>query len=137
MQMQPLPLSLKVPALGLPLFSGASSSNRDACHLRNAVGSFDAVKPSGVHADSHGMIISEQQARLAAQFAEPPNGSTNGSRPDVSPDLMARILLEVESTPELRSERILEARQRLALDPPAPREIAEKIVARAICDGLR
>jgi hypothetical protein len=59
------------------------------------------------------------------------------TRPDVSPDLMRRILLAVDSVPEARPERVVAARQRLALGFPDSELIAEKIIARAICDALR
>jgi hypothetical protein len=83
------------------------------------------------------MIISEQQARLAAGSVGPPIDPPHSLHPDVSPELMARILNALDATPELRSERVVEARARLALGIPASEDIAEKIIARAICDALR
>jgi hypothetical protein len=83
------------------------------------------------------MIISAHQTRLAAQDVEPPAGSISDSRPDISPELMRRILLAVDSVPEARLERVVEARKRLALGFPDSELIAEKIIARAICDALR
>jgi hypothetical protein len=50
---------------------------------------------------------------------------------------MARVLHAVDATPELRPERVVEARARLALGVPSSEDIAEKIIARAICDALR
>jgi hypothetical protein len=83
------------------------------------------------------MIISERQARLASGYVGTPTGPIRGSRPDISPELMARVLHAVDATPELRPERVVEARARLALGVPSSEDIAEKIIARAICDALR
>jgi hypothetical protein len=83
------------------------------------------------------MIISAQQTRLAARDIEPPAGSISASRPNVPPELMRRILLAVDSLPETRPERVVEARRRLALGLPDSKSIAEKIIARAVGDSLR
>jgi hypothetical protein len=83
------------------------------------------------------MIISEQQARLASHYIEPPKGPMGGCHPSVSPELMSRILVAVEAAPEMRPTRVAEARARLSLGIPGAGEIAEKIIARAICDALR
>jgi hypothetical protein len=50
---------------------------------------------------------------------------------------MSRILVAVEAAPEMRPTRVAEARARLSLGIPGAGEIAEKIIARAICDALR
>jgi hypothetical protein len=83
------------------------------------------------------MIISEQQARLAAQYVRRPPGSSSTTRPAVPPELMRRILGAVDAVPDTRSDRIVEAKARLLQGSPKPSEIAEKIIARAICDALR
>jgi hypothetical protein len=95
------------------------------------------VKHVSGAADSLGMIISEQQARLASHYIEPPTGPTCGGHPSVSPELMSRILVAVDAAPETRSSRVAEARARLSLGIPGAGEIAEKIIARTICDALR
>ena len=96
-----------------------------------------AVKSLRGPADSLDMIISAQQTRLAARDVEPPAGSMPDAHPEVSPDLMRRILIVVDAVPEARPDRVVEARQRLALGFPDSQLIAEKIIARAICDALR
>jgi hypothetical protein len=83
------------------------------------------------------MIISEQQARLAAGCVGPPIGAIRTTHPDISPELMERILIAIDATPELRAARVVEARARLAVGFPASEDIAEKIIARAISDALR
>ena len=83
------------------------------------------------------MIISEQQARLAARYVEPPVAWTHHAYPAVSPELLSEIIFVVESTPEMRPDRVEEARERLSTGVPGSQQIAEKIIARAICEGLR
>jgi len=58
-------------------------------------------------------------------------------RPDVSPELMSRIMQVIEAAPDMRHDRVVEARARLAFGIPGPHEIAEKILARAISDAIR
>ena len=83
------------------------------------------------------MIISEQQARLATKYVEPPVGSPHGPGREIPPELMSRIILAVEATPEMTSELAAETRARLESSFPEPDAIAEMIIARAVCDALR
>ena len=135
--MQPLPLSLKVPALGLPLFLGCPRGKRDLSHQTTALGAPVALKSPLRVADSESMIISEEQALLAARYVEPHRASTRWAHPEIGPELMRRIVLALDATPETRIDRVSAAKARLATGFPEPREIAEMIVARAICDALR
>jgi hypothetical protein len=82
------------------------------------------------------MITSEQQVRLAVRFAGFPSVSVGVVDPRVSPELMSRVLDAIDSTPDIRKDRVAEARARLAAEPPSPREIAETIIASAILDAL-
>ena len=43
----------------------------------------------------------------------------------------------ITAAPDPRYDRVVEARERLALGIPGPYQIAEKILARAISDALR
>jgi len=88
-------------------------------------------------ADSHDMMISEEQACIAAHCVGVSNGSRYTSRPDVSPELMIRIMQVIEAAPDPRYDRVAEARERLALGIPGPYQIAEKILARAVSDAIR
>jgi len=83
------------------------------------------------------MIISGEQARLAACIIEPPVQAARGNRSDISPELMERILSAIAATPDMRTDRVIEAVDRMEHGAPKPSEIAEMIVARAICDALR
>jgi len=65
------------------------------------------------------------------------NGPRRAARPDVSPELMSRIMEVITAAPDPRYDRVVEARERLALGIPGPYQIAEKILARAISDALR
>jgi hypothetical protein len=83
------------------------------------------------------MIISEEQARLAARYVRLPTGATRCAHSEVPPELMTRIILAIEAAPETRLDRVVEARERLDADIPKPHEIATMIIARTICDALR
>ena len=83
------------------------------------------------------MIISEEQARLAFQYIESPPESTGIHRPDVSSELMERILLAIDEVPETRPDRVVRARERLEMGVFGNDEVAQMIIARAICDALR
>ncbi len=135
--MQPLPLSLKVPALGLPLFPGSSSPTVTRVTVQRAQPGFPRQVARGALPIAIDMIISEQQALLAARYVEPPVAWTHHAYPAVPPELMREIILIVESTPEMRPDRVEEAKERLSTGVPGSEQIAEKIIARAICEGLR
>jgi hypothetical protein len=87
-------------------------------------------------ADSEGMTISEQQARRAARYVEPPAIAAVDARLQIPPELMSRILGAVEAAPDPRLDRVAEARARLVLGVPAPDQIAEQIIAQAVSDAL-
>jgi len=135
--MQPLPLSLKVPALGLPLFPGPSSRKRDAGHETTSRHSSRTLKSLERAVDTGCMIVSGEQTRLAARYAEPPLERTARVHADVPPELMDRIVSAIEAVPEVRADRVMDAVERLESATPRASEIADLIIARAICDGLR
>ncbi len=82
------------------------------------------------------MMITTQQALLAMRG--PSGGYTQGlSGRDVSPELMSRALAVVAAAPDVREDRIAEARARLAQGVPNSRDLAEKIMCRVVCDSIR
>jgi hypothetical protein len=82
------------------------------------------------------MIISDEQARLAAQYLSTREAEFGGGHEEVSEDVLARAIAVIQQTPETRSERILEARQHLAVCPDS-HAVAGKMISRFISDSLR
>jgi hypothetical protein len=82
------------------------------------------------------MITSEQQVRLAVRFAGFPSASIGAADPRVSPELMSRVLEAIHSAPDVRSDRVAEARLRLAAGRPSSCDIADTIIASVIFDAL-
>jgi len=83
------------------------------------------------------MIISEEQARLAAQALRQPSDSGGCPHVVVSPELLERVYAAILETPETRTERVREAMDYLDAGTPDPHEIASKMISRIISDSLR
>lgn len=83
------------------------------------------------------MIISDEQARLAAQALRTSGNGAYHPHVDVSPELFHRVYAAVLDTPETRSERVRQAKDHLGVGEPDPREIAQKMISRIISDSLR
>lgn len=84
------------------------------------------------------MIISDEQARLAAQYIR----ATDPARAslvvgDVSPELMERVHAAVAGTPDLRSDRVEEARAHMQNGDFTSSEVAGKMMARIVSDAIR
>jgi len=83
------------------------------------------------------MIISDEQARLAAQYRAACPAARTWSRTPVSPELMARVFDIVDHAPEIRSDRVAEARSRLVAGGPDCHDVACKMISRIVSDSLR
>lgn len=83
------------------------------------------------------MIISDEQARLAAHALRALGEGGHIQRPEVSPELFDRVYAAVLESPETRSERVRDAKSHLVQGVPDSHEIAQKIVSRVISDSLR
>lgn len=86
------------------------------------------------------MIISDEQARLAANDLRAHRGSVPRVGPsgtcDIPEDLLERIRTSVAGLPELRSDRVEQARRDLAHGPTSD-EVACKMLGRIVSDSLR
>ena len=125
-----LPLSLKVPALGLPYLSGAQCRPFVArgCTVRGA-----SVKPRAGAADTEGMSNNTQETGPVPATPSPAPSSLGRSQADprlhgVSPEFVERVRRAVEAMPETRPERIELARAVTLFNPPSAWQIAEAIV---------
>jgi len=84
------------------------------------------------------MIISEEQARLAAECLRSQRGATGViAHPDLSGDLMERVFETLSHEPDLREDRVADARARLAGATPTSGDVASKMISRIISDALR
>ena len=88
------------------------------------------------------MIISDAQVRLAVKYLQTTDCS--GAAPDsactppeVSEELLARVRLALDQTPDTREDRVDEARALIAGTPLSSVEVAEKMIGRIISDSIR
>jgi len=130
-----------VPALGLPHFSGSFSVHNllwcEPCHT-HLWWFCEVLQVAAFHADTHTMIISDEQARLAADYLLA-SCSTHecGASGAVSDVTIAAARAVAERTPETRSDRVLRARAHLRTPEYTSRDIASKMISRIISDSLR
>ncbi len=85
------------------------------------------------------MIISDEQARLAARDARS-HCEEYGATPaidDVSSELIALATATARSAPDIRSERVEDAKIRLDTGELDARDVATKILSRIVSDSLR
>lgn len=83
------------------------------------------------------MIISDEQARLAAQQLRTPLATADG-RPssNVPQEVLAQAVEIASKAPDVRIERVAEARERLVGELGGD-EIASKMLSRIVSDALR
>ncbi|MDP2299607.1 MAG: hypothetical protein U1E08_06785 [Coriobacteriia bacterium] len=86
------------------------------------------------------MIISEEQVRRAVEYLRTSDEYDAGgvSMPSsMSPELLSRVAEAVIALPDIRDERIEEARVRCGVTLPASEEIASKLIGRLVSDAIR
>ena len=98
---------------------------------------FSRIKSVWVAADTECMIISDEQAFLAAQALRSRCSEGRCNRPEISAELFAEVRAAIENTPETRDERVREAKDHLHAGVPDSREVAQKMISRIISDSLR
>ncbi len=85
-------------------------------------------------------MISDEQARLAAKCLRDNHRCRDGARHaksvKVDPELLERVRREIEGVPELREERLQQARDIMDGDGPSSNEVAGKVIGRVISDAL-
>jgi len=95
-------------------------------------------KVRATHADTHTMMISDEQGMLAACYlATPCPLPGHRAMCAVSSDLIAQAQTIAENTPETRDDRMLEARAYLASGNVDARKVAAKMISRILCDSIR
>jgi len=91
-----------------------------------------------VHADTLNMIISEEQAKLAARYARSHvAGTPETFHEDVPAELIELATAAATSAPDIRAQRIEDARGRLDSGELGALEVAQKMLSRIVSDSLR
>jgi hypothetical protein len=84
------------------------------------------------------MIISNEQAQAAAAYLKlHQSHDCERGACSVSADVIAKARAAVEMAPELRLDRVNEARERMGAGAVDSREVAEKMLSRIVSDALR
>jgi len=83
------------------------------------------------------MIISDEQALLAAQYLHSGPSADMHPSADVSDSLLAAAHAIVDGMPEMRDDRVSEARAYLGSGSLDSHEVASKMISRIISDSLR
>lgn len=98
----------------------------------------NALKATGTAADTEAMIISDEQARIAAEcLRDQPASIGVAVHPELSSDLLDRVMATLAEEPDLRADRVEEARARLEHHTTTPDDVASKMISRIISDSLR
>lgn len=130
-----------VPAMGLPLFPGLFRRLDATARQLMPFAVTVLIKPRPGHAEDAPMIISDEQVRLALRTLHNTDRSDTTMRDrqtcEVSAELMDRICQGLEALPEMREERVEQARADLADGGLSADEVAGKMIGRIISDSLR
>lgn len=93
---------------------------------------------AGFRADTLTMMISDEQARLAADYLLASCSAHECGAPSAVSDVtFAAACAVAERTPDTRSDRVLRARALLGSPEYTSRDIASKMISRIISDSLR
>ena len=129
-----------MPALGLPHFLGSFRRKlTNWCDFRHTHVWWlrEGHKVPQSYADTTTMIISEEQALLAARYLSTSHPSAPVLEAAVSADVLAAARAVAEETPETREDRVSEAREHMGAGVFHPYEVASKMISRIISDSLR
>jgi hypothetical protein len=84
------------------------------------------------------MIISEEQAKLAARYARSHGETASDSHHvDVPPELIELATAAAKSAPDIRPQRIEDAKERMGTGELDSRDVAVKMLSRIVSDSLR
>jgi hypothetical protein len=84
------------------------------------------------------MIISEEQAKLAARDARSHGAiSSDPQHSDVPQELIELATAAAKSAPDIRPQRIEDARERMGAGALDSRDVATKMLSRIVSDSLR
>jgi hypothetical protein len=83
------------------------------------------------------MMISDKQTQLAVEYLREHPRVSPMLASDVSPELVSAAWAIAVNTPDPRPDRVRDAQLYLGAGEMDAREVAEKMIARIICDSLR
>ena len=87
------------------------------------------------------MIISDEQVRLVVEYLHTPDAYTAQSAAvacdRASQDLVTLVVRELEDLPDVRADRVAQAREMLAGSIPASDLVAGKLIGRVLSDSIR
>lgn len=86
------------------------------------------------------MIISAEQVRCAVEYlrtSDEYRPATSPATPEAPRELVVRVTEALREVPDVRDDRIAEARRLLATSAPTASEVAEKLIGRVISDAIR
>jgi hypothetical protein len=98
------------------------------------------VKTECRRADTHPMIISEQQVQRVLEYLHSHDGPVAervAIDHNVSPELVERIRVELERFPDMRDDRVAIGRELVASHEVNSDEVAAKMIGRIISDSMR
>lgn len=87
------------------------------------------------------MIISDEQVRRVVEYLHTPDHITDSppaaGHVDPSADFMRLVMCELQTVPDVRADRVAEAREMLLTDIPASDVVAGKLIGRVLSDSIR
>lgn len=83
------------------------------------------------------MMISNEQALLAARDLQASHPGALGALSGISDAVLAAAHAVVDETPDMREDRVSEARMHLGAGSFDSHQVAEKMISRIISDSLR
>lgn len=82
-------------------------------------------------------MISDEQARLAAEHLRQSRTPRRLSECDVPKEVIEAAVRAASSAPDVRPDRVADARARLVSGEPNPHEVASMMLSRIVGDSLR
>ncbi|MHB8705539.1 MAG: hypothetical protein ACYC77_03385 [Coriobacteriia bacterium] len=87
------------------------------------------------------MIISDEQVQRVVEYLQTSDEYSMRDAGRVlrqtSADLVDRVVREVSGLPDVRGDRVEQARAMMAFNPPDSRLVAGKLIGRVLSDSLR
>ena len=87
------------------------------------------------------MMISDEQVQRVIECLQTSDEYRVTSRTDTgrerNSDLVDRVVREVSNMPDVRGDRVEQARAMMAFNPPDPELVAGKLIGRVLSDSLR
>ena len=125
-----------MPALGLPLFLGAVLPDIPPCFAPTT------LKCTYARADNERkMIISDEQVQRVVDYLHTPEeyGARRRAALPLAPtsEFVDHVVDMLQHTPDVRQDRVAEAREMLCGHMPDSDVVASKLIGRVLSDSLR